>query len=53
MSPQREAILSMLAALLVLFSAMLDPRVSAGLAAAMLLAFAALKLVEERRARRR
>jgi hypothetical protein len=43
----------MLAALLVLFSAMLDPRVSAGLAVAMLLGLAALKLVEERRARRR
>lgn len=53
MGARREAILSALAALLVLFSAMLDPRVSAGLAVMMLLVFAALKLVEERQARRR
>jgi hypothetical protein len=52
MSAQTGAILSLLAALLVLLSAMLDPRVSASLAVAMLLAFAALKLVEGRRARR-
>jgi hypothetical protein len=52
MSTRTDAILSALAALLVLFSAMLDPRLSAALAVAMLLAFAALKLVEERRARR-
>ena len=53
MGHRRDATLSVLAALLVLWSAMLDPRVSAGLAVAMLLAFAALKLVEERRAPRR
>jgi hypothetical protein len=45
-----EGILAAIASLLVLFSAMLDPRVSAGLAVIVLLSFAIYKLVVRRAA---
>ncbi len=43
MNEKTEGTLSVLAALLVLFSAMLDPRISAGLAIVFLLALAIYK----------
>lgn len=43
MSDRKEAIMSAAAAILLLFVALLDPRVSLGLAVAMLIAFAAYK----------
>lgn len=48
MNNQTEGTISMLAALLVLFSAMLDPRISAGLAVVFLLALGVYKLVARR-----
>jgi hypothetical protein len=43
MSDRLEATLSIIAAFLVLFSALLDPKVSAGLAVAFLVGFGAYK----------
>ena len=48
MSDKTDAILAIIAALLVLFTAMLDPRVSAGLAIALFIAFAVIKLFGSR-----
>ncbi len=47
MSPNSEAALAIVAALLVLFSAMIDPRISAGVAVILLLAFAAFKFIRK------
>ncbi len=47
MSPNTEATLAIVAALLVLFSAMIDPRISAGVAVVLLLAFAAFKFIRK------
>jgi predicted anti-sigma-YlaC factor YlaD len=47
MSEKTEAALAIVAALLVLFSAMLDPRISAGLAVVLLVAFAIFKFVRK------
>jgi Ca2+/Na+ antiporter len=44
-----EGTLSVIAALLVLFTAMIDPRVSAGLAVGLLVAFAVYKYVHGRK----
>ena len=44
MSRKAEATMGIIAALLVLFSAMLDPRISAGLACVLLVAFSIYKL---------
>ena len=44
MSRKTEATMGIIAALLVLFSAMLDPRISAGLAFVLLVAFSIYKL---------
>lgn len=44
MNERHEGILSIIGALLVLFSAMLDPRISAALAVILLIAFALYKL---------
>ncbi|MEZ4863485.1 MAG: hypothetical protein R3C14_19355 [Caldilineaceae bacterium] len=49
MNAQTEAVMSLIAALLVLFSAMWDPWVSATLAVILLVAFAAYKFVYARR----
>jgi hypothetical protein len=49
MTARIEATINSLAALLVLFTAMLDPWVSAGLAVAFLFALAFLKLLYERK----
>lgn len=45
MTDRTEHILIMLACLLVLFSAMLDPRVSAGLAIGLLVGYGAYRLI--------
>ncbi|BCX03001.1 MAG: hypothetical protein KatS3mg053_0939 [Candidatus Roseilinea sp.] len=45
MNDRIEAILAALAAILVLFTTMLDPRVSVGLAIVLLTAFAVYKLI--------
>jgi hypothetical protein len=45
-----EGIMAIIASLLVLFSAMIDPRISAGLSVVLLLAFAVYKLVGRRAA---
>lgn len=49
MHAQTEATLSLIAALLVLFSALLDPRISATLAVSLLIAFSAYKFIYARR----
>ncbi|MCS6843057.1 MAG: hypothetical protein NZ528_01845 [Caldilineales bacterium] len=49
MTDKTEAAIATAAALLVLFTAMLDPRVSAGLAVVLMVVFAVLKLVSSRR----
>ncbi len=48
MNDKTEATLAIIAALLVLFTTMLDPRVSAGLAVVLLVGFAVVKLVNSR-----
>jgi len=48
MTDKTEATLAIIAALLVLFTTMLDPRLSAGLAVVLLIAFAVVKLVRSR-----
>jgi hypothetical protein len=45
MTDRAEGIFAVIASLLVLFSAMLDPRISAGLSVVMLLGFGIYKLV--------
>jgi hypothetical protein len=47
MSNKNEGSLAIIAAMLVLFSAMLDPRVSAGLAVVLLICFAVYKLMRK------
>jgi hypothetical protein len=49
MTDRTEGTLAVIAALLVLFSAMLNPRVSAGLAVLVLIGYAAYKFVSNRR----
>ncbi len=49
MSERTEAIISLLAALLVLFSAMFDPRISLGLAIAFLAILAGYKFLQSNR----
>jgi hypothetical protein len=48
MTDRSEGILAILASLLVLFSAMLDPRYSAGLAVLLLIGYGVYKLVVRR-----
>jgi|GEM_PF-1065351 flagellar biogenesis protein FliO len=48
MTDKTDATLAIIAALLVLFTTMLDPRLSAGLAVVLLVAFAVVKLVNSR-----
>lgn len=48
MTDRTEAAFAMLAALLVLFTTMLDPRLSAGLAVVLLVAFTVVKLLNGR-----
>lgn len=48
MTDRAEGILAIVASLLVLFSTMLDPRISAGLAVVLLLGFAIYKLAVRR-----
>ena len=48
MSPNTESILAFVAAIFVLFAAMLDPRVAAGLAVALLAGFGIFKFVAGR-----
>jgi len=48
MTGRTEGILAVIAALLVLFSAMVDPRVSAGLAVLVLIGYAVYKFVSSR-----
>jgi len=48
MTDRSEGILAVIAALLVLFSAMVDPRVSAGLALLVLIGYAVYKFVPKR-----
>lgn len=48
MSDKTEAAIAVAAPLLVLFTTMLDPRVSAGLAVVLMVAFAVLKLASSR-----
>ena len=48
MTDRSEGILAVIAALLVLFSAMVDPRVSAGLAVLVLIGYAVYKFVPKR-----
>jgi len=48
MTDRTEGILAVMAALLVLFSAMLNPRVSAGLAVLVLIGYAAYKFISNR-----
>lgn len=50
MTDRTEGILAIIASLFVLFSAMFDPRVSAGLSVILLLGFAIYKLVAGRAA---
>jgi Ca2+/Na+ antiporter len=49
MNERTEAVISFLAALLVLFSAMLDPRISLGLAIAFLVILAVYKFLQSNR----
>ena len=49
MNEKSEAVISFLAALLVLFSAMLDPRISLGLAVAFLVILAGYKILKSNR----
>lgn len=49
MSERTEAVISFLAALLVLFSAMLDPRIALGLAIAFLVILAGYKILQSNR----
>ena len=49
MNEKSEAVISFLAALLVLFSAMLDPRISIGLAVAFLVILAVYKFLQSNR----
>lgn len=49
MTDKTEATFAVIGALLVLFTTMLDPRISAGLAVLMMVAFAVVKLVNSRR----
>jgi hypothetical protein len=51
MTDRIEGTLSIIAALVVLFTAMLDPRASAGLAVGLLIAYAVYKYVFGRKAR--
>ena len=51
MNERNEGILSIIAALFVLFSAMLDPRISAALAVILLAVFALYKLMHKRGAK--
>lgn len=53
MSRRADTLMTAAAVLLLLFSAMLDPRVSLVLAVALLAAFAVYMLVVDRRTRRR
>lgn len=46
MNNRTEGIFAIVAALIVLFSAMLDPRISVGLSVAALLAFGIFKIVQ-------
>jgi hypothetical protein len=48
MSDRAEGVMAIIASLLVLFSAMLDPRISAGLSVVILLGFAIYKLIVRR-----
>ena len=50
MNDRAEGILAIIASFLVLFSALLDPRISAGLSIVLLLGFAVYKLVGRRTA---
>jgi hypothetical protein len=50
MADRAERILAVIASLLVVFTAILDPRISAGLAGAMLLGYAIYRLASRRRA---
>lgn len=50
MNDRSEGIMAIIASLLVLFSAMFDPRISAGLSILLLLGFAVYKLVGRRAA---
>jgi hypothetical protein len=49
MNEKTEAVISFLAALLVLFSAMLDPHISLGLAVAFLVILAGYKILKSNR----
>ena len=49
MNERTEGVISLLAALLVLLSAMLDPRISLGLALAFLVILAGYKLIQNNR----
>lgn len=48
MNLQRDSILAIIAAIFVLFTAMIDPRVSTVFAIVLLIAFAVYKLIEDR-----
>lgn len=48
MSSKQESAMSSIAAVLVLFTTMLDPVISAGLAVALLMAFAVYKHIQSR-----
>jgi hypothetical protein len=49
MENRTDSVLATVAAIFVLFTAMLDPRLSSGLAVGLLIAFAIYKLIESRK----
>jgi Ca2+/Na+ antiporter len=48
MNSHQDSILAIVAAIFVLFTAMIDPRFSSGLAIGLLIAFAVYKIIENR-----
>jgi hypothetical protein len=48
MNAQRDSTLAAIAAIFVLFTAMLDPRLSSGVAVCLLILFAIYKLIDDR-----
>jgi hypothetical protein len=48
MDSRQDSILAVIAAIFVLFTAMIDPRLSSGLAIGLLIAFAIYKVIENR-----
>jgi len=49
MSDRTESMMAVLAAVLVLFTSMLDPRISAGLAVVLMIAFAVYKFIKNQK----